>query len=69
MKEWIKLLLSDANKQPSTRLHLAWLMIFTIFYAIYKDSGAEIIWALCTTMAMLAGLSVVDRPNIMKKQD
>lgn len=66
MKEWIKKLLSDYSGNPSTRLVLAFALIFILaIYIFTKDNPqSEIVWALICGASGMAGLSVVDKSSI-----
>lgn len=63
MKKWIIKLLSDSKNLPSTRLHLAWGCFFLLCYAVYSNKPVEVITAIITGMAVMCGISVLDKGN------
>ena len=61
MKEWIKDLLRDSKGLPSTRLHLAWGLFFTLNIALFVGANETIIGLILGSMTTLAGISVIDK--------
>ena len=67
MKQWIKDLLRDSKKLPSTRLHLAWGCFFLLFfYIIYntiiiQQMQIEVVWALISGSGLMSGISAFEK--------
>lgn len=72
-KSWIRDLLSDASHNPSTRLHLAWILTFLLlFYVIYQTLKAlniqvDFIYALIFGISTMSGLSILDKDIFKNK--
>lgn len=70
MKQWIIKLLSDANGNPSTRLHLAWFFAFIVALGFFFPQVGETKWeSLLYVVAGLAGISIFDKKQIIGKED
>ena len=75
MKKWISKLLSDASGNPSTRLHLAWIIsALLIFYVVYQTLKAlniqvDLVYALIFGISTMSGLSILDKDTIKNKVD
>ena len=73
IEKWLSKLLADASGNPSTRLHLAWILTFLlIFYATYQTLKAlniqvDFIYALIFGISTMSGLSILDKDNIKNK--
>ena len=75
MEKWISKLLSDASGNPSTRLHLAWIIsALLIFYVVYQTLKAlniqvDLVYALIFGISTMSGLSILDKDTIKNKVD
>jgi hypothetical protein len=73
MKDWLIKLLSDASGNPSTRLHLAWLIsALLLFYVIYQTLKAlniqvDLVYALIFGISTMSGLSILDKDSLKTK--
>lgn len=73
IKEWLSKLLSDASGNPSTRLHLAWIITgLLIFYVVYQTLKAlniqvDLVYALIFGISTMAGLSILDKDALKDK--
>lgn len=64
MKKWIQRLLSDANNNPATRLHLAWLFGIAVLIGFFIPEVSEAKWeSLLYATAGLSGISIFDKKN------
>lgn len=70
MKKWIIKLLSDANGNPSTRLHLAWFFAFIVALGFFFPQVSENKWEnLLYAATGLSGISVFDKKQIMSNKN
>ena len=73
IKSWLSKLLSDASGNPSTRLHLAWIITgLLIFYVVYQTLKAlniqvDLVYALIFGISTMAGLSILDKDTLKTK--
>ena len=73
IKDWLSKLLSDASGNPSTRLHLAWIITgLLIFYVVYQTLKAlniqvDLVYALIFGISTMAGLSILDKDTLKNK--
>lgn len=73
IKKWLSKLLSDASGNPSTRLHLAWIITgLLLFYVIYQtlktlNIQVDLVYALIFGISTMSGLSILDKDGLKNK--